>query len=110
MDKSVLSPRSAVPNHLITLRRRFEQGREQGSGAPVEQGGAYNDAVQVRIGDDELFLIQTPGRKFDGVGTGCGVGDDVLAVFAMDPCPGCVYVGEPRSGGQTQVFSGGADR
>ena len=85
MNDRAPSSRSPNPHHLPSIRAREQHIPEVRTGTADDPGGSNDDTVENGAIDHVAFVYRSPSRKWVRGCRGSGIGDDFIAVVAMDP-------------------------
>ena len=85
MNDRTSSSRSPNPYHLPSMRAREHHIPEVGTGTADDPDGSNDDTVEEGAIDHVAFVYRSPSGKWVGSCCGSGIGDDFIAVVAMDP-------------------------
>ena len=103
MNDRAPSSRSPNPHHLPGMCAREHHIPEVGTGTADDPDGSNDDTVENGAIDHVAFVYRSPSRKWVGSCCGSGIGDDFIAVVAMDPGSRgfdvCEFRGESRANG-----------
>ena len=91
MDRAPACSRSSPPRDRTTGGGAEQNGNKRSSTA-VDERRTNDNSVQNGALDNPLLKAWTPCDQVSRLGDGSGVGDNVLAIVAVDPASGGVDV------------------
>lgn len=84
------------PHHFPSLRTREQHVPEVRAGTADDPDGSNYDTVEKSAFDHVAFMYRSPSYKRVGLRSRGGIGDDFVAIVAVNPSSRCFHVSELR--------------